>query len=58
MKLFERITWPESATYNITPTSGAKSAGSAEIEVIKRDELDEPVRIAHRPVDDSLKRLA
>lgn len=57
MKLFERITWPESATYNITPNSGAKSAGSAEIEVIKK-ESDEPVRIAQRPVDNSIKRLA
>ena len=35
MKIFEKITWPEGAIYNIQTSDGTKLEGSADVEQIK-----------------------
>lgn len=40
MKIFQRITFPTSAIYNVQTEVGAKTTGSADVEV-----LESPVRL-------------
>lgn len=47
MKIFERITFPSSAIYNISPEIGAKTTGCADVSVCKTE-----VKITYVDVSD------